>query len=527
LAHGSTGWPTTGQKLGATASTSNSVFSMTAGTAGTTSTTSSTTTSADKGYLAPVGDNPSTKDDGAWTPQWTSVGGTTGCSTSTPLTDLRFFNCYYGTSGAYPSFKTTVKASLAANPTSYNTAASLQAYLNSLLAAANSADGNANTPSNADSTSHRWKAAVTAASGATGGCTPASNVTGTTTNTPINAPTSDSFFTNTNGTSAVTPTTTTTCLVATVTLQVGTCNVALVLGLCVNLGNYVWGNGTALLGGGQSVAQFKFVVNATNVVTKTTVTPATSTFPDMADVTQYSMGTNGTFGNSGPGDLYVDGTSANSIALIAQNDVVVTNSLRAANTATQAVEVVSYDDVRIYHPVKCVSTNATDIATTDAGWCPNDITGLYNKVLPDGARPSQQYTNMRPDLANLQINGAIFALGIPVSNISCPSPPQGKSGVCGGQFGADNYGRGDSPGTTSLGTLKIVGTLAMAHHGPVGEEWEVADQKGLTGRPYSGYGLTLQYQNLKNALSGINVLTTTSTTSSLWHVVSVSAGNGS
>jgi hypothetical protein len=528
LAHGSTGWPSTGQKLGSTASTSNSVFYLTAGTAGTTSSTVTTATSADKGYVPATSDNPSSKDDGAWTPQWTSVTGTSGCGTSTVLTDLRFFNCYYGsnTSG-YPSFKSTVQAALAANPTSYNTAASLQAYLNTLLAAGNSADANAAAPSKADNTSHRWKAAVTASSSATGGCTPANNVTGTTTSTPINSPTSDTFFTNKAGSSAATPTTTTTCLVATVTLQVGTCNVALVLGVCVNLGSYVWGNGTALLGGGQSVAQLKFVVSASNVVTGTTVTPATSTFPDMADVTQYSMGSNGTFGDNGPGDLYVDGTSANSIALIAQNDVVVTNSLAAANTATQAVEVVSYDDVRIYHPVKCVSIDPSAIATTDPGWCPNDITGLYSTVLADGARPSQQYTNMRPDLANMQINGAIFALGIPVSNISCPSPPQGKSGVCGGQFGADNYGRGDSPATTSLGTLKIVGTLAMAHHGPVGEEWEVADQRGLTSRPYSGYALTVQYQNLTNALAGINVLTTTSSTTSLWHVVSVSAGNGS
>jgi hypothetical protein len=288
----------------------------------------------------------------------------------------------------------------------------------------------------------------------------------------------------------------------------------------------VWGNGTALLGGGQSVPQFKVTATSTSVGTSTTVTSALSSFPDMADITQYSMGDSGTFGAAGPGDLYVEGTAPSSLALIAQNDVLVTGALAPVDTTNQALEVVAYNDVRIYHPVRCLSTDPTAIATTDPGWCPNDITGLYKTVLANGARPDQQYTNMRPDLANITVNAAIFALGIPVSNISCPQPPQGN-GICGGQFGVDNYARGDSVGTTSLGTLKIVGTVAMAHHGPTGEEWEVADQRGLTSRPYSGYQLAIQYQNLKNALLGINVLTTTSTTSSLWHVVSVSTGPAS
>jgi len=126
----------------------------------------------------------------------------------------------------------------------------------------------------------------------------------------------------------------------------------------------------------------------------------------------------------------------------------------------------------------------------------------------------------------------IFALGIPQSSITCPQPPQG-GGVCGGEFTVDNYSRGDSVGTTTLGTLLIVGTLAMAHHGPAGEEWEIPDAVGQTSRPNSGYQLAVQYQNLKNAVTTLNLqsvvpgLQTSSTTSSLWHVVSVSAGTGS
>ena len=523
LAATSTGWNTTGQKLGSTPSAADTVFYNTTGTAGTTTATAVTTTAADAGYTAPNGDNPSTHADGSWTPQWTSVTGNTNCTTSTATTDLRLLNCYYGTSGsAYPSIKSTVQAALAAAPSSYTSASALQTYLTSVLSAANSSDANNSAPTYIDNRSHRWKVSVATDASATDGCTPGTT-TGSTTNTTIGAPTSDPMYSNHAGNSAATPTTTTTCLTASVTAQIGTCNVALVFGVCVNLGNYVWGNGTALLGGGQSVAQFKVTVTSKSVSTATTVTPSSSYFPDMADVTQYGIGKNGAFDTSGPGDLYVEGTASSSMALIAGNDVIVTGALAPADTTNNALEVVSYDDVRVYHPVQCLSTNASAIAATDPGWCPNDITGLYSKVLTTGSRPDQQYTNMRPDLANLAIHAAIFALGIPQSNVNCPEPPTGNSGVCGGEFGADNYNRGDSVGTTSLGTITVVGTIAMAHHGPVGEEWEVPDQAGLSSRPYSGYELAVQYQNLKNALAGINVLTTISTTSSLWHVISVSS----
>ena len=209
----------------------------------------------------------------------------------------------------------------------------------------------------------------------TDGCTPSSNVVGSTTNTSISPPSSDSFA-NSNGNIASTPTTTTACYTASVSSQVGTCNVALVLGVCVNLGSYVWGNGTALLGGGQSVPQFKVTFKVVTVSTSTTVTPSVSAFPNTADVTQYAMGTNGTFGASGPGDLYVQGTAANTMAFVAQNDVVVTGTLTAATPTTQAIEVVAQNNARVYYPVKCVITDPTMIATTTVGFCPDDLTGL-------------------------------------------------------------------------------------------------------------------------------------------------------
>jgi hypothetical protein len=190
-----------------------------------------------------------------------------------------------------------------------------------------------------------------------------------------------------------------------------------------------------------------------------------------------------------------------------------------------ALEIVGQDDVRVYHPVKCKVTSAAAIADTSPGFCPNDITGLYTGVPPDGYRPDQQYINLRPDLANLVFRAeAIFALGNAPESITCPQPPQG-GGVCGGEFTADNFNRGES-----LGTLKVVGSLAMAHHGPVGLEWDIPDVTGLTARPYSGYQYINQYQNLKHAIvtlnteMGIPVLVTTSSTSAMWHIVSYSAG---
>jgi hypothetical protein len=127
---------------------------------------------------------------------------------------------------------------------------------------------------------------------------------------------------------------------------------------------------------------------------------------------------------------------------------------------------------------------------------------------------------MRPDLAGLTIHAAVFALGNANAHITCPQPPNG-GGTCGGEFTVDNYNRG-----ASLGYLTEIGTLAMAHHAPVGQEWEVADSTGQSSRPYSGYQMAQQYQNvkalIKSAVDVSGLLQTTSVTSSLWHILSVS-----
>jgi hypothetical protein len=159
---------------------------------------------------------------------------------------------------------------------------------------------------------------------------------------------------------------------------------------------------------------------------------------------------------------------------------------------------------------------------TDPGFCPNDITGLYSSVPPTGTRPDQQYVNLRPDLAGLTIRGVVMALGNADSHITCPQPPNG-GGVCGGEFTVDNYNRG-----AALDYLNQIGTLAMAHHSPVGQEWDISDTTGQSSRPYSGYQMSQQYENLKSLLAGVpavgGVLQTTTGTSTNWHVLSVSTG---
>jgi hypothetical protein len=248
----------------------------------------------------------------------------------------------------------------------------------------------------------------------------------------------------------------------------------------------------------------------------------------MDDVTQYAMGTTqNTFGTSGPGDLYLEGTTPQTMAVVAQNDLILTGTTSAADTSTQGLLMLGQNDVRVYHPVKCRYTDSTMIAATDAGFCPNDISGLYSAVPADGARPDQQYTNMRTDLAGLNIYGVVLALGNAPIHYSCPAQP-GLAGICGGEFTVDNFDRGDSPGIDALGSLTVTGTVGMAHHSPLGEEWEISDVTGQHSRPYSGYQFAERYQNLKSVLASVSdvsgVLRTVTTTSSLWHVVSTSVG---
>jgi hypothetical protein len=558
IAHGSSGWPITGQQLGDTASTSNSVFYMTNGTSGTTSVTTYSGSAADKPYTPAVGDHPNEHSDGAWTPRWQDFSSGNTCDTSTKATDLEFFNCYQSPASGYNAnqysdMKAAVQAALANAPANYDTVAELQSYLTNLLSVGNSADANNSAPTYADNRSHRWAVSVAQDASSTDGCTPASNVAGATTNTPISAPSSDPFYSNVDGNAASTPKTTTTCLTATVTLQIGQ----------AKDGVNSWGDG-GLLGGeltaGSTIPQFKVTTTNNTVVTTTMTTPAVSSFPSMSDVTQYQIGFDNTgngntdtFGENGPGDLYLQGEAPHGMALLADNDLVLTGSTGGAgsnpsNPSTTddnrdpdcgtgtprtcpfrpVLELIGRANVRIFHPVKCnnafgvpAGTFQTEITNTDPGFCPNDITGLYTSLLPNNALPRSQYANMRPDLAGITIHGVLFALGNAEAHITCPQPPNG-GGVCDGEFTVDNFDRGDG-----LGYVTVVGVLGMAHHSPVGKEWEIADATGATSRPYSGYQLAQQYADQKAALQNVGLgglLDMQTPFDGLWHILSISTG---
>jgi type II secretory pathway pseudopilin PulG len=515
---GSSGWNTTGQKVGDTPTTANSVFWTTSGTASSSSTTNTAVTAPDASYTPAPGDNPSTKKDGAWTPAWTSYTAG-GCGATTSAADLRLLTCYLP-AGGYATLKSTVQKTLTTSTTM--AAPDLTNLLSTTLAAANSTDSANSTPVSADASSHRWAVTTVTDTSPTDGCAPATT-TGNATTTPISAPSSDPFFSNRAGSTVAAPTTTTACLTATVTAQVGTCTKALVAGACT--AKTAWGSGVPDTGAGQAVPQFTVTVRVATTTVTTTTTPAVSSFPDMRDVTQYNVGDGGALGTDGPGDLYVEGTVPQTLALVAQNDAVVTGNLSAQDPDKQTVELVGQNNVRLYHPVKCAAANSAAIAATTVGFCPNDLTGLYSSPLPDGSWPYQQYINMRPDLSNLVINGAVFALGNAPLHFNCPAQPT-TTGVCGGEFTTDNFNRGTNPDGSTLGTATVTGTVAMQHHSPLGEEWEIPDVPGQTSRPYSGYQFNERYQNLKSILTGdaSQVLNTGTNTASLWHIISISAG---
>jgi hypothetical protein len=510
--HTSTGWA--GVNTRAPINAANSVFYASIPASGPTVTTTYVASAADGPYTPAVGDNPSTKNDSTWKPQWTSYSSGNTCSTSTVPSDLKFYSCYAGIGStylptAYTSLKSTVKSALLTSPSSYTTAAAFKSLISGILNAANSSDAGHTNPDRADNRSRWWKVDVQANT-SNPGCTADTTTGPVNTAVPAPIPTStDPLFGNTAGQQSVTTHNTGACFTATVTLQVGTCSVLLALGLCV--GTPVWGNGTPLLGGGTSVPQFQVTDTVNTSAVTTSSTPATSQFPIAGDVTPYAMASSST---SAPGDLYVEGTATASMALIAQNDVVITSGLGTASSSN-GLEIIGQNNVRVYHPVGCVSTDPTALAATTAGFCPNDITGLYKGVLPTAARPDQQYTNLVTP-ANLNVTGLIFALGNAPSTVPCPR--FGTNGICGGEVTTDNYNRGNA-----LGTLMITGGTYMAHHGPLGQEWEIPATAGQSSRPYSGYQYTGQYLNLASALSAFStILKTTSSTPFYWRIISVS-----
>ena len=524
--HSTTGWNLTGQKSTSTASTADTVFYADSGSlpaasdpTGSFATESGCATtgysSANTATCAWTGVKSTTDGNVSGTTRgWTSYTSGTGCVSTLASTDRLAFECDFngGSVGSphdyYGIFRSRVETDLARSTCLTGTTTAQQTCLQTFLT---------NELSPANTSTHRY--VVSASTPVT---TPTSTKTLATNAAPLAG---DPLFDSTS--SPGSPTVESlddTTYTFTISRQVNKCYGIVVGGLCLLGGSVIgnqWGSDTTA---GASTPQFTVTITNQTASLSSAGSVGKSYFPSMQDVTQYAVGPGGAAGTTGPGDLYVEGTATSTLSLVAQNDVVVTGSVQPSS-GSAAVQMVALDDVRVYHPVKCTSTDTAAIASTTAGYCPNDITGLYGGVPAAADRPDQQYANLRDSgstsLRNLTINGAVFALGGTTPSSLCPL--WSGTGTCGGEFSVDNYNRG-----SSLGTLTVQGTLVMQHHGPVGREWEIADTSGQSSRPQSGYQLDLQYQNLQTLLAAnasiAGIVTTQTTSSALWHIVSISTG---
>lgn len=284
---------------------------------------------------------------------------------------------------------------------------------------------------------------------------------------------------------------------------------------------------------GSGVVAASVPVGTTTILVKDSPS-ALTTAPAFPDLTLGGNGDVTTYDRS-KGDAYVQGTlTGGKLSIVTAHDVVVTGNLRtAAGTATQpsttdpvsgerswsasagAIDLVATNDVRVYHPVACLS------GTASSGYCPNDITGLYTTtqagavIAADGSlnasHPARQYCNLTgatrdcsttasvdPATPNREIDAAVFALN--------------------GSLHTDNFDRG-----RSLGTLKVDGGVYENHRGAVGTQWELRTSTGTGTRPSSGYALQITYLNYQRAGLGY-VPELQGGDPRVWHVVSVSTG---
>jgi len=524
--HSGTGWNLTGQKSTSTASSADTVFYADSGVLPTAS--DPTGSFANESGCSSTGYSSSNVATCAWTGVksttdgnvsgttrgWTSYTAGTGCGSALASTDRLAFECDFngGSVGSphdyYGIFRNRVEIDLARSTCLTGSTTTQQTCLKTFLE---------NELNPANTSTHRY--VVTAS-------TPVTTATSTKTLSTNSAPlTGDPLFDSTS--SPGSPTVESlddTTYTFTISRQVYKCYGVVLGGLCLLGGSVIgnqWGSDSTA---GASTPQFTVTVTNQTASLTSAGSVGKSYFPSMQDVTQYAVGPGGANGTTGPGDLYVEGTAASTISLVAQDDVVVTGSVQPS-TNNAAVQLVALDNARVYHPVKCTSTDTSAIASTTAGYCPNDITGLYSGVPAAADRPDQQYANLRDSgstsLSDLTIGAAVFAIGGTTPSALCPL--WSGAGTCGGEFSVDNYNRG-----SGLGTLTVQGTLVMEHHGPVGREWEITDTTGQTSRPHSGYQLDLQYQNLQTLLAAnssiAGVVTTQSTSSALWHLVSISTG---
>ena len=468
---------------------------------------------------------------------WTTYTSGTTCSSSLAPTDRLLFECEFnggsvGTPHDYYSilrsrFQIDLARGTCANQTGTALSSCVSTFMTTELAPANTS-------------AHRY--VVTSATTGTG-VTGATKSLGAASTGPE---ASDPFFASTTG-SAPTETQTITPVTVSVGRQVSGCYVTLTgkidkTGLACNpvtgpvLGTTTWGDGTTV---GASVPQFQTTVSSSSWAANPGA-GGTSTFPVSGDITPYQTGS--ADNTNAPGDAYIEGTGvAGKVSVVAEHDVVVTGKLLTTATsgtdaktgepvyaAGGAADIVGANDVRIYHPVSCKVASTT----TTAGFCANDITGLYTGGIASAsfatAHPSRQYCSMTSGAAECgntgtgsgpvsEIDANVFALGVPGADGS-PSSAQTRQG----SLLTDNYDRG-----SAMGNVTVKGGVYQLHRGVTGVQWEITTTDTTTTRPSSGYTLQYSYLDLRKAALPWVPAFQSGSNQRAWNVVSISTGTTS
>jgi hypothetical protein len=198
--------------------------------------------------------------------------------------------------------------------------------------------------------------------------------------------------------------------------------------------------------------------------------PNTYTDPNN-DVTQY---------DNGYGDAYVEGQVKGSMSIVAEHDILLTNDVTYSNntlaTTTDGLALVADHDVRIYRPMTCSDDGTA--GQTSAGYCPNDLTGVFTTPLswPLPANfPANRYVpDNAPSMAtdgSGQIYATIFTLR--------------------GSFMVDNFYRGN------IGVpANVSGGLYQYHRGATSMPYQGRPYQGSTTK-MPGMTLTYTYDNMR------------------------------
>jgi hypothetical protein len=216
----------------------------------------------------------------------------------------------------------------------------------------------------------------------------------------------------------------------------------------------------------------------------------------------------------GYGDVYVDGTTDGNVSILAEHDIIVTNDLTYADptvaTTSDGLALIANHNVRIYRPMTCATDGA--LGATTAGYCPNDLSGVYtdNLTWPVANNyPSYMY---KPSNAPSMTNGGAGSIYATIFTLR-------------GSFMADNFYRG------AIGYgVDIYGGLYQYHRGATSMPYQ--------GRPYQGSGtkmpgisVTYNYDNMRAGQAvngGLRVPYIPPPdgrlTSNTWNVISISTG---